>query len=77
MKRTFKAMSLLSLGLALLPGAVSLAPAAEPITVNVLAAWPKSAPVVEFFVKDFVEGLQKFVVMSDQRNKPALKIEGH
>jgi len=59
MKRAVKAMSLLSLGVALLLGVVSHAPAAEPITVNVLAAWPKSAPVVEFFVKDFVEGLQK------------------
>jgi TRAP-type transport system periplasmic protein len=72
--KTHKALrltSLLILGLLLLLGARSPVPAAEPITINVLAAWPKSTPVVQFFIKDFLEGLQK---KADEKYPGELKL---
>ena len=71
MMRGIKTMSWLGLGLALMLGAASPAPGAEQITVNALAAWPKSTPVVEFFVKDFLEGLQK---RADEKYPGQLKL---
>ena len=45
--------------------------AAEQFTINCLAAFPTTSQVVEFFVKDFIGGLQK---KADQKFPGELKL---
>jgi TRAP-type transport system periplasmic protein len=70
-KKAFCLASLVSFALVLLLGAGFPGRAAELTTINALAAWPKSAPVVEFFIKDFLEGLQK---KADEKYPGQLKL---
>ncbi len=58
-RKSTKAIYLLSLCLMVLFGGISAVSAVEQHTITCLAAWPKSAIHVKFFMKDFIERIQK------------------